>query len=107
MKTLILTSAKEKVNNGATETEVTITTADLLKAIINHQPAGGYTIEEMMYRLKMRQLIEPYLQQVNDNSIKPVELSLEDADYTKLKELALAMKWAFPAQFIIDFVSGL
>lgn len=110
MKPLTLTASKETVHNGVTETAVTLTTVDLLKAIINQQPAGGYTIEEMMFRLKMRQLIEPYVQQFSHadvTAIHPVTLNLEDADYAKLKELALGMKWAFPAQFIIDFVSSL
>lgn len=106
MKTIELKTTTEKVFTPAGEQEMQLSTFDLLKASINETPQAGFTVDEMMYRLKVRQLLEETNAKLQTATV-PVSLQLEDADYSRLKELVKAMKWAFASQFIVDFVNSL
>ncbi len=116
MKTIELKAQKETLFNGE---PIILDTYRLIRESINNQPANGYSIEEMMIRLKLASIFEAFkkdftlpegtkIEDVNGEYFgKTIPVELEDADYNVLKELVTKMRWAIPSQFIIDFVKSL
>ena len=73
------------------------TYADLLKAVINNAPQGGFTPEEMSKRLHVMAAVK--------DAKKDIEL--EDADVDTLKAAAKTMKWAFIHEELAEFSAAI
>lgn len=93
MKSIELKSTTEKLFSGGGERPVT--TSELLRAIINSTPEGGFTPQEMLFRLRLLNALD------SANG----EMKIEDGDYEKLSILVKSMKWGVISQFIFDFVN--
>jgi hypothetical protein len=106
MKSIELVVAKENIGGRDTF----LTTYDLLKSAINNPTQGGFNVDEMIKRLRLLGEVEKHKELFD---IKPEDfkdellerkatLELEDADYTKLKELFKEMKWGVVSKTIIE-----
>jgi hypothetical protein len=93
-KTLQLKKGTANLNGQ----EKNISTAQLVRAVLDHPPKEGFTFED----LKKRQRIDAALDAAGEGDT----LHLEDADFQTLKEAALAMRWIWRADFILDFVTS-
>jgi hypothetical protein len=106
MKCINLCVKKENIQGKDT----LFTTYELLKIAINNTQEGGFTIDEMMKRIRILNKLEEYApifqieqDKINDDYLLKHELlELEDADFLKLKELFKQVKWGVFAKFIID-----
>lgn len=67
-----------------------LTYSDLLKAVLNVTPQGGYTFEDIEIRLKIKKILEE-----NNETIE-----LEDSDYKYLQPLLNSMKWGIMSESI-------
>ena len=106
MKSIELLVAKENIGGR----ETFLTTYDLLKSAINNPTQGGFNVDEMIKRLRLLAEVEKHNELFD---IKPEDykdemlerkatLELEDADFTKLKELFKEMKWGVVSKTIIE-----
>ena len=106
MKSIELLVAKENIGGR----ETFLTTYDLLKSAINNPTQGGVNVDEMIKRLRLLAEVEKHNELFD---IKPEDykdemlerkatLELEDADFTKLKELFKEMKWGVVSKTIVD-----
>ena len=111
MKSIELKVAKE--NLGGRETF--LTTYDLLKSAINNPSQSGFSVDEMMKRLRLLEKVDAHRELFD---IKPEEfkdsmlerkavLELEDSDYAKLKELFKEMKWGVVSKTIVELSNEL
>jgi hypothetical protein len=111
MKSIELLVAKENINGRDTF----LTTYDLLKSAINNPTQGGFNVDEMIKRLRLLGEIEKHkdLFEINQDNFKDdmldrkATLELEDADFTKLKELFKEMKWGVVSKTIVDLSNEL
>jgi hypothetical protein len=106
MKSIELVVAKENIGGRDTF----LTTYDLLKSAINNPTQGGFNVDEMIKRLRLLGEVEKHKELFD---IKPeyfkdellerkATLELEDADFTKLKELFKEMKWGVVSSTIVE-----
>lgn len=106
MKSIELVVAKENIGGRDTF----LTTYDLLKSAINNPTQGGFNVDEMIKRLRLLGEVEKHKELFD---IKPEDykdemldrkatLELEDADFTKLKELFKEMKWGVVSSTIVE-----
>lgn len=106
MKTIELKVAKEFIQGR----ETFLTTYDLLKSAINNPSQQGFSVDEMMKRLRLLEQVDKHKELFE---IKPEDftdamlerksvLELEDSDYAKLKELFKEMKWSVVSKFIVE-----
>ena len=106
MKSIELLVAKENIGGR----ETFLTTYDLLKSAINNPTQGGFNVDEMIKRLRLLAEVEKHNELFD---IKPEDykdemlerkatLELEDADFTKLKELFKEMKRGVVSKTIVD-----
>lgn len=106
MKSIELVVAKENIGGRDTF----LTTYDLLKSAINNPSQGGFNVDEMIKRLRILGEVEKHKELFD---IKPEDykdemldrkatLELEDADFTKLKELFKEMKWGVVSSTIVE-----
>ena len=106
MKSIELVVAKENIGGRDTF----LTTYDLLKSAINNPTQGGFNVDEMIKRLRILGEVEKHKELFD---IKPEDfkdellerkatLELEDADFTKLKELFKEMKWGIVSSTIVE-----
>jgi hypothetical protein len=106
MKSIELLVAKESIGGRDTF----LTTYDLLKSAINNPTQGGFNVDEMIKRLRLLGEVEKHKDLFD---IKPEDfkdellerkatLELEDADFTKLKELFKEMKWGVVSSTIVN-----
>lgn len=114
MKTIELKVTKEKAN----EQDYIISTVQIMRDIINSKPEKGYTIEEMMQRLKVLEIVDKHKKEFSVNGAQKIEdvpheffdkkitIDIEDADYEALKEWVKNMRWGIVSKFIIDFVQS-
>jgi hypothetical protein len=111
MKSIELVVAKENIGGRDTF----LTTYDLLKSAINNPTQGGFNVDEMIKRLRILGEVEKHKELFD---IKPEDfkdelverkatLELEDADFTKLKELFKEMKWGVVSKTIVDLSNEL
>jgi hypothetical protein len=106
MKSLELKFGKEKLQGRDTF----FSTADLLKVAINNIPReGGLNVKEMSTRLRLLKVIDKnpeFLIEEKDysDSLLTVKktIDIEDADFSKLKELFGEVKWGVVSEFIIE-----
>ena len=106
MKSIELKVAKENIGGR----ETFLTTYDLLKSAINNPTQGGFNVDEMIKRLRLlnevdkhKELFDIKPEDFKDEMLdKKATLELEDADYTKLKELFKEMKWGVVSKTIVD-----
>ena len=106
MKSIELKVAKENIGGR----ETFLTTYDLLKSAINNPTQGGFNVDEMIKRLRLLNEVDKHKSTFEieegkfDDSMlsKKAKLELEDADYTKLKELFKEMKWGVVSKTIVD-----
>jgi hypothetical protein len=115
MKSIELVVAKETLptKNGMQDTF--LTTYDLLKSAINNPTQGGFNVDEMIKRLRLLGEVEKHkdLFEINQDNFKDdmldrkATLELEDADFTKLKELFKEMKWGVVSKTIVDLSNEL
>jgi len=106
MKSIELLVTKENIGGR----EIFFTTYDLLKSVINNPAQGGFNVDEMIKRLRILGEVEKHkdLFEINQDNFKDdmldrkATLELEDADFTKLKELFKEMKWGVVSKTIID-----
>ena len=73
--------------------EINLQTDDLCKICLNTPKEGGFTPEEMRWRIKLLELF----------SKKEKEYQVEDADIQELKNSVSSMKWAIVHQDIVKF----
>jgi hypothetical protein len=110
MKSIELSVTKELLpsKNGIQETF--LTTYDLLKSAINNPTQGGFNVDEMIKRLRLlgevdkhKDLFDIKIEEFKDEVLeRKATLELEDADFTKLKELFKEMKWGVVSKTIVD-----
>ena len=111
MKSIELKVAKELLpsKNGLQDT--IITTYDLLKSAINNPVnEGGFSVDEMMKRLRLldkldeqKALFDIKPEDFNDSMLdRTATLELEDSDFSKLKELFKEMKWSILSKTIVE-----
>ena len=112
MKTIKLKVYKEDIGGRDTF----LTTYDLLmSAVRNTNPQQGITVDEMAKRMRLLTEIDKHKPMFN---IKPedfkdscleleADLELEDADYSKLKELFKEMKWGVVSSSIVEISESL
>ena len=106
MKSIELKVAKENIGGRDTF----LTTYDLLKSAINNPTQGGFNVDEMIKRLRLLNELDKHkdLFEITDGKFddamleRKATLELEDADYTKLKELFKEMKWGVVSKTIIE-----
>lgn len=111
MKSIELKVAKE--NLGGKETF--LTTYDLLKGAINNPSQNGFSVDEMMKRLRLLEKIDAHKnlfeikeQDFNDSFLqRKATLELEDSDFSKLKELFKEMKWGVISKTIVELSNEL
>jgi len=111
MKSIELKVAKEKIGGRDTF----LTTYDLLKSAINNPVQGGFNVDEMIKRLRLLGIVEKHkdLFEINSEEFKDefleikATLELEDADFSKLKELFKEMKWGVVSKTIVDLSNEL
>ena len=110
MKSIELKVSKENINGRDTF----FTTYDLLKTAINN-PQEGFNVDEMVKRLRLlnkvdehKELFDIKPENFTDADLeKKATLELEDADFTKLKELFNSVKWGVVSQTIVDIHTDL
>lgn len=111
MKSIELKVTKEYLGGR----ETFLTTYDLLKSAINNPTQQGFSVDEMMKRLRLLEQVDKHKELFD---IKPEEfndlmlerksiLELEDNDYLKLKELFKEMKWSVVSKFIVELSKDL
>lgn len=104
MKELNLKVTKENISGQ----DVYFTTYGLLRTVIDNTPQGGFTVEEMINRLRLSNAVNEFkdkfdVKEFSDEHLKlKAVLKLEDADYTKLKELFKEMKWGVVSTTIVE-----
>jgi transcriptional regulator len=106
MKSIELKVAKENIGGRDTF----LTTYDLLKSAINSSTKEGFNVDEMTKRLRLLNEVDKHkdLFEITDGKFddamleRKATLELEDADYTKLKELFKEMKWGVVSKTIIE-----
>ena len=106
MKSIELKVAKENIGGRDTF----LTTYDLLKSAINNPTQGGFNVDEMTKRLRLLNEVDKRkdLFEITDGKFDDAMLEikatieLEDADFTKLKELFKEMKWGVVSKTIIE-----
>ena len=106
MKSIELVATKENIGGRDTF----LTTYDLLKSAINNPTQGGFNVDEMIKRLRLLGEVEKHkdLFEINAEEFKDeflerkATLELEDADFTKLKELFKEMKWGVVSSTIVN-----
>jgi hypothetical protein len=106
MKTIELKVAKEFIQGRDTF----LTTYDLLKSAINNPSQQGFSVDEMMKRLRLldkvdeqKALFDIKPEDFNDSMLeRTVTLELEDSDFAKLKELFKEMKWGVVSKTIVE-----
>lgn len=106
MKSIELVVAKENIGGR----ETVLTTYDLLKSAINNPTQGGFNVDEMIKRLRLlgevekhKELFDFKTEDFKDEFLETKStLELEDADFTKLKELFKEMKWGVVSKTIVD-----
>jgi hypothetical protein len=111
MKSIKLKVAKESIQGRDTF----LTTYDLLKSAINNPSQSGFSVDEMMKRLRLLEKVDAHKdlfdikpEQFNDSMLeREAELQLEDSDFNKLKELFNEMKWGVVSKTIVDIHSEL
>ena len=111
MKSIELVVAKENIGGRDTF----LTTYDLLKSAINNPTQGGFNVDEMIKRLRLLGEVEKHkdLFDIKPEDFKDellerkANLELEDADFSKLKELFKEMKWGVVSKTIIDLSNQL
>ena len=96
MQTIQLLKGEAEVFVNGKMTKGPITTLDLIEIAINSPIKGGYSITEMRERLR----IKAATSKLDKDA---VQLTLEDADYEKLKQLVTETRWGIVSQFIADF----
>jgi len=82
----------------------------LVKSAINNPTQGGFNVDEMIKRLRILGEVEKHkeLFEINPEDFKDdfldrkATLELEDADFTKLKELFKEMKWGVVSSTIVE-----
>jgi hypothetical protein len=106
MKSIELKVAKENISGRDTF----LTTYDLLKSAINNPTQGGFNVDEMIKRLRLLNEVDKHkdLFEITEGKFddamleRKATLELEDADFTKLKELFKEMKWGVVSKTIIE-----
>lgn len=105
MKSIELVVAKENIAGRDTF----LTTYDLLKTAINNPTKEGFSVDEMVKRLRLLEKVDAHKSlfdlgdKFEDSMLdKKATLELEDADFAKLKELFKEMKWGVISKTIID-----
>ena len=111
MKSLELKFGKEKIQGRDTF----FSTAELLKVAINNiAREGGLTVKEMSTRLRLLKVIDNHPEFLIDekdysDSLLTVKktIDIEDADFSKLKDLFGEVKWGVVSEFIIELDNDL
>lgn len=106
MKSIELKVTKEFIQGRDTF----LTTYDLLKSAINNPSQNGFTVDEMMQRLRLLDKVEAHKgffeiksEDFNDSMLeRTATLELEDSDFSKLKELYKEMKWGVVSKTIVE-----
>lgn len=98
MKTIEFKSTKEKLTVGGREQELDITTVDLLKTAINNPVQGGYSVSDMLLRLKLLDLV------TKESDLGEKSVQIEDADFAQLGRIVKETKWAVLSKTILEFV---
>jgi hypothetical protein len=106
MKSIKLKVAKESIQGRDTF----LTSYDLLKSAINNPSQSGFSVDEMMKRMRLLEKVDAHKDlfdikpdQFNDSILeREAELELEDSDFSKLKELFNEMKWGVVSKTIVE-----
>ena len=106
MKSIELKVAKESIQGRDTF----LTSYDLLKSAINNPSQGGFSVDEMMQRLRLLDKVDAHKglfdikpEDFNDSMLdRTATLELEDSDFSKLKELFKEMKWGVVSKTIVE-----
>ena len=110
MKSIELRVTKESLPSKNGMQDTFLTTYDLLKSAINSPSQQGFSVDEMMKRLRLLEHIDKHKdlfdikpEDFNDSMLeRTATLELEDSDFSKLKELFKEMKWGVVSKFIVE-----
>lgn len=83
-----------EIKKGKDEEGALTTYDDLVKAVVNHKPQGGFNPEEMRHRMRILDALGKA-----DDAV----LILEDADANKLRSCAIEMRWPFMHVGLLEF----
>lgn len=106
MKSIKLKAIEENLGNG----KIIVTTYDLLRSAVNNNPEqGGFSVDEMVKRLRILEKIDEHKETFSYTGDMPdgflnreSSLDLEDSDFEKLKELFLRMRWGILSKSIVE-----
>jgi hypothetical protein len=106
MKSIELKVTKEFIQGRDTF----LTTYDLLKSAINNPSQSGFSVDEMVKRLRLLNKVDEHKglfdikpEDFNDSTLERTAiLELEDSDFSKLKELFKEMKWGVVSKTIVE-----
>jgi hypothetical protein len=106
MKSIELKVIKENIQGRDTF----LTTYDLLKSAINNPSQSGFSVDEMVKRLRLLNKVEDQKglfdikpEDFNDSMLdRTATLELEDSDFGKLKDLFKEMKWGVVSKTIVE-----
>ena len=102
MKTIELIKEREDVViNGKTQ-EIEIGTLELLDTAINSPAKGGYSVSDMLTRIKLLDIVREVRKSQEDGNL-PTTISFEDADYKILAQLVKETKWSILSRVILEF----
>lgn len=105
MKIIDLKTSKENVIVNNKTIEIDITTVELLKTTINSPVQGGYSVSEMMTRIKLLDKVQEVEKSIKDGNI-PTTIAFEDSEFTHLGKLVKDSKWVILSKFIVDFTQS-
>jgi len=94
MKTFLNKETSITMNNQAGD-RVSMSYAELSVTALNNPPEKGWTTSEMRDRLRVSSKLE--------DVEAGVTIDFEDAEFNKLKECVLAVKWNFMHKDIVAF----
>lgn len=77
-----------------------MTTKNLIKHITNNPPPAGFTVEDIVARLRIHKAVDALAE-------GSTVLELEDADHAILAKAAGEQRWTAVDEFIPDFVTSI
>lgn len=104
MKSIKLKAAEDQIGGA----KIIFTTYELLRTAVNNTPEqGGFSVDEMMKRLRILDKLDEYKDAFTGNDKDKIleseaVLELEDSDFEKLKTLFAQVKWGVISKFIVD-----
>lgn len=98
MKTVELKTQQEEIHVAGKKQLVQLSTAELIIMAINCPKQGGFTIDDMTERLRIKDAL--------DKNTDEQVLTLEDNDFKNLSKLVKECRWNFISGFTLEFINS-